>query len=129
MMRVRYGLLAAFALSVAMHAHAQTVSQLTRFGIRNEGSVFDVAGGDPNLASLVFPGDGTVIVQLVAPYVPGTSSITLPDGTNMMASEIAAPVTQLDGYYLQFMVPNINQNDVLVFTVNGTPSVANNGAN
>lgn len=85
--------------------------QLTRFGIRNQGASFGLAGGDSGLASLEFPGDGSVVVGLTRAYQRGTAVVHI-EGTIT-----PLPVGQNDSHHVEFAMPTVGQNDVLIVVI------------
>lgn len=92
-------------------------TQLTRFGIRNLGATFGLAGGDSGLVSLEFPGDWTVLVETRTAYQVGSAVVHLEGhGTTTLTA------VQPDSHHVSFTMPNIAVNDVFVVVIDAIPA-------
>jgi hypothetical protein len=85
---------------------------VTRFGIRNNGGIYGLAGGDPNLARMVVLPSGTVVVTLKEPIDPKATAVYVEGNTTPLA------VTKVTPTSLQFQLPTIEPNGVAVIIIN-----------
>jgi hypothetical protein len=83
-----------------------------RFGIRNNGGTYGLAGGDPNLARMVVLPSGTVVVTLKEPIDPKATAVYVEGNTTPL------PVTKVTPTSLQFQLPTIEPNGVAVIIIN-----------
>jgi hypothetical protein len=86
--------------------------KVMRFGIRNNGGTYGLAGGDPNLARMVVLPSGTVVVTLKEPIDPKATAVYVEGNTTPL------PVTKVTPTSLQFRLPTIEPNGVAVIIIN-----------
>ena len=108
--------------------------QIVKFGVRNIGSVvsrneagdlvqskphYTLAGGHPDLINLEFMADGTAVAEMSTSktFDPGSVSIHL-EGDLSTKYRI---VKFLNNHIIEFTVPDIDPNSVVVLVIDGSP--------